>query len=328
MSFKDLPKVSVLSPCYNVAPYIGRLLDSLISQTYKNLEIILVNDGSTDNTDDIIKSYLPRLQGEGYSTLYIEQANGGQSSAINNGLKHVTGKYLTWPDSDDWLTPDSIEKKVLFMEQHPECGILRGNIQPIAEDSDEQLPLFSPAAENPVLRKDFFHHLIFEKVWLAPVGYMIRSSHLDATIPEREIYVSKRAGQNWQILLPIAQKYESWELSDIVGYYLVRDDSHSHSHNDYEKQLSFIEMCEDVLINTLSRLPSGNSLLSGVLMKYNRERLELANLKGVYADMWKFGVRVLKCTNSPKEKICALLRMCISGKLYAICRRIRRKLLP
>lgn len=324
----SLPKVSVLSPCYNVAPYIGRFLDSLLAQTYKNLEIILVNDGATDDTGAIITSYIPRLEAQGYSVIYLKQENGGQSSAVNNGLKYVTGKYLTWPDSDDWFTPDSIETKVRFMESHPEAGLMRGNIQPIEEDSDTHPPLFSPAELPSMERRDFFHHLIFGNAWITPVGYMVRTSCLDAAIPGREIYVTRTGGQNWQILLPIAQRFPSWQIPETVGYYLIRSSSHSHSHNSYTRQIAFKNMCEDILIHTLSKLPGGADLLPEVYRKYNRERFELANLQGHYPDMWKYGFRVFRGSNTTSEKFRALLRMLISGRLFRVCQSLRRKLLP
>ncbi len=322
------PKVSVLSPCYNVAPYIARFLDSLLAQTYKNLEIILVNDGSTDNTASIIASYIPRLEKQGYSVIYLTQENGGQSSAVNNGLKYVTGKYLTWPDSDDWFTPDSIEIKTRFMEAHPEAGLIRGNLLPIVEETGEKQPLFSEPSTRPKLREDFFDHLIFDQAWLAPVGYMARTACLDATIPGREIYVSKRAGQNWQIMLPIARQFPCWELPDLVGYYCMRSNSHSHSQNAHAKQIAFKDMCEDILRNTLNRLPGGNELLPRVEEKMNRDRLLIASANCHYPDMWKYGIRLLHRAKGPREALLTLLRMCIPARVYNFCRRLRHRLLP
>ena len=96
-------KISVIIPIYNVEKYLSRCLESVINQTYKNLEIILVNDGSTDNSSKIIQQYYdPRIK-------IINKINGGLSSARNAGLKICTGDYITFVDSDDWIELDMIE---------------------------------------------------------------------------------------------------------------------------------------------------------------------------------------------------------------------------
>lgn len=98
---KENEKISVIIPAYNVADYIGKCLESVISQTYRDLEIIVVNDGATDDTPAIIETYLddPRIH-------YIVQKNGGVSSARNAGIEASRGRYLTFVDSDDYLEAD------------------------------------------------------------------------------------------------------------------------------------------------------------------------------------------------------------------------------
>jgi glycosyltransferase involved in cell wall biosynthesis len=100
-----MDSISLIIPAYNVEAYIGKCLDSVFSQTYKNLEVIVVNDGSTDNTADVINSYAfdSRLK-------YIEQKNAGVSAARNVGIEIATGNYLAFVDSDDYLEKDMYEK--------------------------------------------------------------------------------------------------------------------------------------------------------------------------------------------------------------------------
>lgn len=91
------PKVSIIVPIYNTAKYLPKCLDSIVNQTYHNLEIILVNDGSTDNSSQIIQQYAKkdsRIQ-------IINQKNAGQSAARNSGIQKATGKYISFIDSDD-----------------------------------------------------------------------------------------------------------------------------------------------------------------------------------------------------------------------------------
>ncbi len=274
--------VSVISPCYNVGPYIGRFLSSLISQTYKNLEIILVNDGSTDNTGEIIENYLPKLEAEGYKVLYIVQENGGQSSAVNNALKHVTGQYLTWPDPDDWLTPDSIAKRVSFLSSHPDVGLVRCNAELVDEVTENSLGLFESDLTGAKEINHFFEKLVFSRTWFAPVASMIRMKRLDEVIPNREIYVEKKAGQNWQMMLPIAEKSPCWQLPDVLAYYLVRKESHSHFNTSFEKLISYKNMCERVLRFTLSQLNAPPYLIKEIHTKYAIEKLDISQKYGSF----------------------------------------------
>jgi len=100
-----VPKVSIIVPIYNVEKYINRCIKSILSQTIKEIEVILVNDGSTDNSGNIAEEFARmdnRIQ-------VIHKVNGGLSTARNAGLEIATGEYLLFVDSDDWLDNDSIE---------------------------------------------------------------------------------------------------------------------------------------------------------------------------------------------------------------------------
>src|SRR5690606_34865466 len=109
-------KVSIVSPVYNGEKYIGRYLDSILNQTYPNLELILIDDGSNDNTREIIFSYERLLMAKNVEFKYIYQENKGAAAALNNGLKLFSGEYFTWPDTDDFLEPKSIELRMQFMK--------------------------------------------------------------------------------------------------------------------------------------------------------------------------------------------------------------------
>ena len=98
-------KITVIVPVYNVEHYLDKCLDSLINQTYKNLEIIVINDGSTDNSGAICQEYARKDN----RIIYIKKENGGQSEARNMGLDRMTGSYVTFVDSDDWVELDYVE---------------------------------------------------------------------------------------------------------------------------------------------------------------------------------------------------------------------------
>lgn len=103
-------KISVVIPVYNVKPYLERCVSSVLRQTYKDLEVILVDDGSTDGSSDLCD----KIAGEDQRICVVHQQNQGLSGARNTGIKRATGEYIAFLDSDDeWLFPDGLEKLLL-----------------------------------------------------------------------------------------------------------------------------------------------------------------------------------------------------------------------
>lgn len=277
--------VSIVVPCYNVAKYIERFLSSVLAQSYKKLEIVFVNDGSTDDTEKLIHKYIPLLEKEGYSVVYIKQENGGLAAAINTGIKRVSGEFMTWPDPDDWLTPDSIEKRVLFLQEHPEVGIVRSNIEKICDKTKKSLGLYETGTEKALHIENFFEKARDIKTWFAPLAYMVRMSFFDAVNPEHDIYVSRKGGQNIQMLLPLAKKFPCWQMPDVLGYYLIRDNSHSRSQKSFTDIIDYEDMTEDVVINTLARMKAEEETIHNIRKQYAWKRVLQAKRHGSVSDI-------------------------------------------
>ena len=98
--------ISIIVPAYNASKYIEKCLNSILSQTYKNFEIIVVNDGSTDNTLDILK----KCSEQSDKIKIVAQKNKGVSAARNNGLEHAKGQYIAFVDADDTLEQEFLER--------------------------------------------------------------------------------------------------------------------------------------------------------------------------------------------------------------------------
>jgi glycosyltransferase involved in cell wall biosynthesis len=118
--------ISVLIPTYNCAQYIGQAIDSVLAQDYDNIEVIVVDDGSTDNTKEIVDRYVEtRLIASLQKTIkYFYQENNGISSARNACLEHASGKYIAWVDADDYWLPGKLLAQVNYLEGHPDCEIV------------------------------------------------------------------------------------------------------------------------------------------------------------------------------------------------------------
>lgn len=121
------PLVSVIMPAYNAAPFVKAAIDSVLAQTYSNIELIVVDDGSTDGTGEIVQRYGSKLS-------YIYQRNSRQAAARNTGLWHAGGEVLAFIDADDIWLPEKLEKQVALLEQDPSLGLIYCSVKQIDED--------------------------------------------------------------------------------------------------------------------------------------------------------------------------------------------------
>ncbi|WP_336690498.1 MULTISPECIES: glycosyltransferase family 2 protein [unclassified Chryseobacterium] len=128
---KNVPsKVSVIVPVYNVENYLAKCLDSLVNQTHQNIEILVINDGSKDDSEKIIQEYAQKYPEKIKS--FIKE-NGGLSDARNFGIDHATGDYLGFVDSDDYVAPYMFEEMVHLAEKHQSKMVIC-NIQKVDEN--------------------------------------------------------------------------------------------------------------------------------------------------------------------------------------------------
>ena len=127
------PTVSVVLPVFNCEKYIGAAIESIVTQTYRDFELVIVNDGSTDNTESIVRKFSdPRI-------IYQKnEKNSGLIYTLNKAIETSKGKYIARMDSDDISLPDRLQQQCEFLEQHPDVGIVATTIINI-DDNDRQL---------------------------------------------------------------------------------------------------------------------------------------------------------------------------------------------
>ena len=114
--------ISVIIPCYNSAKYIVETLDSVKNQTFNDFEIIIVNDGSTDNSEEIINKYIH--ENKSINIVLVVQDNKGLSGARNTGAKHAKGEYIVFIDSDDKIHPNYLKKSIFLLENDTKLQII------------------------------------------------------------------------------------------------------------------------------------------------------------------------------------------------------------
>ncbi len=145
------PLVTIITPSFNQGRFLERTIVSVLEQDYPNLEYIIIDGGSTDNSLDIIKEYSNRL------SLWISEKDTGQTDAINKGFTAAKGEIFAWINSDDTYNPGAVEQAVKFLVRTPEIGMVYGDLNFI-DENDRVIGSF-PAAQTDLqrLRRGYVH---------------------------------------------------------------------------------------------------------------------------------------------------------------------------
>lgn len=221
------PLVSIITPCFNGEKFIDNYISNIIRQTYEAVEVIFINDGSTDRSEEMVLQKSEKIKEKNYSFIYCMQENGGIAKAINSGLKLVTGEYIMLLDMDDVLYPDAIKAKADFLSQHEDYAMVRNNGYYTFEKHPKRRWKFDSSRLDGE-EKELFEDLLLIKTYNWPGSYMVRSKHLFMNYPDRNIYIS-RYGQNLQFMLPLSYFYKTGFISDCLMEYYIRSESLSHS---------------------------------------------------------------------------------------------------
>lgn len=230
------PLVSLVTPVYNAMPWFRDYLASVLAQTWRPLELIAVDDGSTDGSYEYLSEMRGTLEAAGIRSYILRVPHGGQAAAVSAALPLVAGEFFTWCDADDTLTPDSVEKKAAYLISHPELGMVRSDGFVIV--TEKQKIMHATAAKDRSV-KNIFDDL-FHMTTYCYDGYMLRTGLLFDCYPEKRIPLSPE-GQNLQLLLPPASRTECGFIPDMLFRYYIRNGGHSSRKRSYTEQLSRIE---------------------------------------------------------------------------------------
>jgi len=142
--------ISIIMPAYNVASYIQEAIDSVLEQSHKNWELLVIDNGSTDETQSLIKNYSdPRIRTFDFSQ------NKGVSYARNVGLKNMQGSYFCFLDSDDVLTPSSLQSRLTVFQNDPKVAIVDGAVEVANQDLSKTIRVYRPTFKGQPLREYF-----------------------------------------------------------------------------------------------------------------------------------------------------------------------------
>lgn len=229
------PLITVLLPCYNAMPYLREALESIIDQTYTNLEILCINDGSTDETGKVLEEY---AASDKRITVIHNETNIKLIRSLNKGIALANGEYIARMDSDDKSTPDRIEKELEFMLQNPGVDIV-GCTCFIMNDTGAVIAKKTMSQHNelPVLFASFFY---------VPIGHpelLIKTSVLKDNLYLNEEHVLH------------TEDYELWTRLLRKGYHLRNIDNPLHYFRLNPKSVSnkYTEIQDNNFVECASR---------------------------------------------------------------------------
>lgn len=228
----ESPLVTVIIPAYNAETYIGESLTSITKQTYQSLEIIVVDDGSTDNTAEIIKKQFPDVR-------YVKQSNSGScASPRNNGLTLATGTYVTFLDADDRMVPGKIEFQATELEANPEAVMTVSNYRNFGSKQEEPdhfstCPLLSKlleASDKPylVLDPETCRTILVEENFTIAGSPMYRRQDV---LEEKGFDVSLRACEDFHLNYRVAMRGPVI-INRTIGFERRMHDSNMSSDNE------------------------------------------------------------------------------------------------
>ena len=202
-------KVSVIMPTYNEGSYIKQAVESILESIYENIELIIIDDGSSDKTLDIVHSYSDdRLS-------IVERTNeSGVTSARNKGIKLASGDYISVHDADDWSDPERFERQIAYLDEHPEVALVGTGAYLVDEDGDAQSRrrvLETPSLDDLIEHNEFVHgSVMMRRDVLQEIG------GYDEWFPVAEDY---------DLWLRLADEYEVRNIDEPLYYFRQHDDS-------------------------------------------------------------------------------------------------------
>lgn len=196
-------------PCYNKEKYISDMLASVHAQKWDNLELVLVNDGSTDGTRQVIEEWLPRFANRGYETIVIDQENQGVAAAVRNGMLRMSGEYFCTADCDDLLMPNYVDKMAGWLESNPECDWVVCKVNLFLDMTEQTAyPVVSDfISEDEAMSSNHFNRIInylFRNIAVGAYNYMVRSEYVYSCKITEKYYTTPPISQEPTIHIRIA----------------------------------------------------------------------------------------------------------------------------
>lgn len=279
-SVDEQPLISVIVPVFKVEQYLDRCVESIVNQTYKNLEIILVDDGSPDNCPQMCDAWAEKDS----RIKVIHKTNGGVSRARNDGMKVAAGEFIAFIDSDDWIA-DSFVEKLCFVALNNNCDIVEceyqicnGNDDSV-DNSGEKVEFYT--AEETILHNlcdDMFKDVVWNRIYRKNIAIAV------------EFLPDKRHEDVYWVYQVLAQSKRSAHISSSLYYYFQRSGSYM---NDayFSGRLAGVDAAEqryEFVKNSFVKLiPTAQSRFIGMCMYHSQQLIKwkIEGYKSFFGDL-------------------------------------------
>lgn len=230
-----MPKVSVIVPNFNHAPYLQQRIDSILNQTYQDFELILLDDCSTDNSREVLDSYRDNPH---VTQMVYNETNGGSPFAQwNKGIELAQGEWIWIAESDDWAEPDFLETLIEQVENHPTSGLVFGLARYVC-DGKELWKIDAPGTVITYTGEDFVkNRLVFGNVVYNVSMTLFRKSLFEQV--DASLYGNMKLCGDWFFYAQLCAKSDVVEVRKIVSNY--RFHNHNTSSTAEIEGLSFLE---------------------------------------------------------------------------------------
>lgn len=234
----DKPLVSIIVPAYNAEKYLKETIKSVLTQTYTNWELVIVDDGSTDGTVALVKNWAAKDK----RILYFYQVNQRMASARNTGIKNAKGKYIAFLDADNVFLPKKLEAQVAYLEAHPECGLSYGRILHFYDGAPDIL--YENKNETPLDDGDQFKDLLHRNA-INVLSVLVRKEFFDKYGAFQQGWRACDEHYIWVNLAVHGVKFSF--LPEVVGLLRLhaREDSRRADHI-YDTALHFLQLLDIV----------------------------------------------------------------------------------
>jgi glycosyltransferase involved in cell wall biosynthesis len=287
------PTLSVVMPLYNAAPYVGEAIQSILNQSFTDFELIIIDDGSTDNSLEVAQSFVdPRIR------ILKNDANRGIVYTRNRGLREMKGRYFAPFDADDIAHPDKFKIQLEFIEKHPEFALLgtwAHHIDPRGKRLSSRYKLSGSPESIPVkmLFRAYFIQsaVVFRKEVLPPEGYS----------------EGFEIGEDYKLYFDVSQKCKTWNIPKYLIDYRIHPESITQS------RLELYEACErrlyeyiykklqisidDQNFNSLQQIKSNRKIKSSEELKYIFNFLFLIRIQNKRLTLYPLGALMGELSN-------------------------------
>ena len=235
-----MPKVSVVIPTYNRAHLITETIESVLNQTFRDFEIIVIDDGSTDNTGSIVSAFPVR---------YLRQENRGVSSALNKGIEMAQGEYITFLGSDDLLVENALDKGVKLLDAHTDVGFSYGQMY-IMDKNGRILGLVKSSFLNHssiVDGKELIHEMLC--TYRVPIiTTMVRRRCLEEV--GRFSEETGNIAEDFHLIVRLAKRYAAAYIAQPLAKSRIHSESLSHNVDPRSAEKAFLLILKEIFEDT------------------------------------------------------------------------------